>query len=201
MAMRRKRRRGHTLRHFAHVGSRTTRINKTAGAAHAIYKVWASLAIHWLIRFNLRDLRESNGSVTLIIVLKVRRPSLMTVIPNANLRRISLRCNFLDKFFGYNRLRLSNLKRAWLHSACSIFAAPAEVFSFMRSKISAKLWSRCAKYCQRFRKFSSFYSLLYICMLILQMHCQGEAVHAQRVGKWIVEVTAKGMEDVADIEL
>lgn len=38
-------------------------------------------------------------------------------------------------------------------------------------------------------------------MLILQMHRQGEAFHAQHVGKWIVEVTAKGMEDVADIEL
>lgn len=38
-------------------------------------------------------------------------------------------------------------------------------------------------------------------MLILQMHRQGEAVHAQHVGKWIVEVTAKGMEDVAHIEL
>ena len=181
MAMRRKRRRGHTLRYFAHVGSRTTRINKTAGAAHALwYKVWASLAIHWLIRFNLRDLRESNGSVTLIIlILNVRRQSVMTAFPIANLRRISIACNFLDEFL----------------------TAPAEVISFMRSKISAKLWSRCAKYCQRFRKFSSFYSLLYICMLILQMHRQGEAVHAQHVGKWIVEVTAKGMEDVAHIEL
>ena len=33
MAMRRKRRRRHTLRHLVHVGSRTPRINKTAGAA------------------------------------------------------------------------------------------------------------------------------------------------------------------------
>lgn len=67
---------------------------------------------------NLRDLRESNGSVMLVIlVLKVRRQSLTTVIPIANLRRISLGCNFLDEFL----------------------TAPAEVFSFMRSKISAKL--------------------------------------------------------------
>ena len=85
-----------------------------------------------LIRFILRDLRESNGSVTLIIVLKVRQPSLMTVIPNANLRRISLRCNFLDKFL----------------------AAPAEVFSFIHSKFSAKLWCRCAKYCQRQKNYN-----------------------------------------------
>ena len=54
-----------------------------------------------LIRFNLRDLRESNGSVMLIIlILNVRRQSVMTAFPIANLRRISIRCNFLDKFFG-----------------------------------------------------------------------------------------------------
>lgn len=44
-------------------------------------------------------------------------------------------------------------------------------------------------------------SLLFICMLILQMHRQGEAVHAQHVGQRIMEVAAKGMKDVADIDV
>ena len=53
----------------------------------------------------------------IILILNVRRQSLMTAIPLANLRRISIGCNFLDKFL----------------------TAPAEVFSFMGSEISAKL--------------------------------------------------------------
>ena len=86
-----------------------------------------------LIRFNLRDLRESNGSVMLIIlILNVRRQSVMTALPIANLRRISIACNFLDKFL----------------------TAPAEVFSFIHSKFSAKLWCRCAKYCQRQKNYN-----------------------------------------------
>ena len=49
----------------------------------------------------------------ILLVLNVRRQSLMTVIPLANLRRISIACNFLDKFL----------------------AAPAEVFSFIDTKL------------------------------------------------------------------
>lgn len=40
-----------------------------------------------------------------------------------------------------------------------------------------------------------------MCMLILHMHRQGEAVHAQHVGQRIMEVAAKGMKDVAHVDV
>lgn len=64
----------------------------------------------------------------IVLILNVRRQSLTAAFPIANLLRLSIACNILNKFF----------------------TVPADACSFM----VAKLQSKCAKYCQRLDKFS-----------------------------------------------